>query len=66
MSKRVWLNGAVGVRGIAIIEAIKGLLVLLVGFGLLSLAHRVVEQFASGTGSPCPAKSRQPLFAHLH
>jgi len=47
MSKRVWLNGAVGVRGIAIIEAIKGLLVLLVGFGLLSLAHRDVEQFAA-------------------
>jgi len=47
MSKRVWLNGAVGVRGIAIVEAAKGLLVLLVGFGLLSLAHRDVEQFAA-------------------
>ena len=47
MSKRVWLNGAVGVRGIAIVEAVKGLLVLLVGFGLLSLAHRDVEQFAA-------------------
>lgn len=43
MSKRVWLNGAVGVRGIAIIEAIKGLLVLLVGFGLFSLAHRALN-----------------------
>lgn len=42
-----WSNSAVGVRGIAIVEATKGLLVLLVGFGLLSLAHRDVEQFAA-------------------
>ena len=47
MSKRVWLSSAVGVRGIAIVEATKGLLVLLVGFGLLSLVHRDVEQFAA-------------------
>ena len=47
MSKSVWSSGAAGVRGIAIVEATKGLLVLLVGFGLLSLAHRDVEQFAA-------------------
>ena len=47
MSKWVWLNGAVGVRGIAIIEAVKGLLVLLVGFGLLSLVHHDIEKFAA-------------------
>ena len=47
MSKWGWLSGAVGVRGIAIIEAVKGLLVLLVGFGLLSLVHHDVEQFAA-------------------
>lgn len=41
-------NSAAGVRGIAIIEAVKGLLILLVGFGLLSLVHRDVEQFATG------------------
>lgn len=46
MSKRVWLSSAVGVRGIAIVEATKGLLVLLVGFGLLSLVHRDLERFA--------------------
>jgi uncharacterized membrane protein (DUF2068 family) len=45
MSKRS--NNAVGVRAIAIIEAIKGLLVLLVGFGLLSLVHHDVERFAA-------------------
>ena len=43
----MWSSGAVAVRGIAIVEASKGLLVLLVGFGLLSLAHRDVEQFAA-------------------
>jgi len=47
MSKRRCLSSAVGVRGIAIIEATKGLLVLLVGFGLLSLAHGDVEQIAA-------------------
>ena len=41
-----WSNSAVGVRGIAIIEASKGLLVLLVGFGLMSLVHHDVERFA--------------------
>jgi len=44
----VWSNSAAGVRGIAIIEAVKGLLILLVGFGLLSLVHRDVENFATG------------------
>lgn len=41
-------NGAVGVRGIAIIEAVKGLLILLLGLGLLSLVHRDVDPFATG------------------
>ncbi len=41
-------NSAVGVRTIAIIEAAKGLLVLLVGFGAMSLVHRDVERFAVG------------------
>ncbi len=34
-------------RGIAIIEAVKGFSILLVGFGLLSLVHHDVEQFAA-------------------
>ena len=66
MSKRVWLNGAVGVRGIAIIEAIKGLLVLLVGFGLLSLAHRDVEQFAAELVRHAHLNPASHLSAHLH
>ena len=37
-----------GVRSVAIIEGVKGLLVLLVGFGLLSLVHRNVERFVVG------------------
>lgn len=37
-----------GVRGVAIIEGAKGLLVLLVGFGLMSLVHHDVERFAVG------------------
>ena len=44
----IWSSSAVGVRGIAIVEAAKGLLVLLVGFGLMSLVHRDVERFAVG------------------
>jgi uncharacterized membrane protein (DUF2068 family) len=35
-----------GVRGVAIIEGAKGLVVLLVGFGLMSLVHHDVERFA--------------------
>ena len=35
-------------RGVAIIEGVKGLLVLLVGFGLMSLVHRDVERFVVG------------------
>ena len=38
------LSGAL--RTVALIEAAKGLLVLLAGFGLLSLLHRDVEQIA--------------------
>ncbi len=40
-----YLAPNVAVRGIAIIEGLKGLLVLLVGFGLMSLAHHDVERF---------------------
>ena len=42
------LTANFGVRGIAIIEGVKGLLVLLVGFGLMSLVHRNVERFVAG------------------
>ena len=42
------LPANLGVRGVAIIEGAKGLLVLLVGFGLMSLVHHDVERFAVG------------------
>jgi len=35
-----------GVRAVAIVEAVKGVLVLLAGFGLLALVHRDVEAIA--------------------
>jgi uncharacterized membrane protein (DUF2068 family) len=35
-----------GVRIVALLEAVKGLLVLCAGFGLLSMAHRDVQQIA--------------------
>lgn len=35
-----------GLRAVAILEAAKGALVLLVGFGLLSIGHDAVERFA--------------------
>jgi len=41
-------------RTVALIEAAKGALVLLVGFGLLSLVHHDVQRFAEG------------LIAHAH
>ena len=41
-------------RTVALVEAAKGALVLLVGFGLLSLIHRDVQQFA------------ERLIAHAH
>jgi uncharacterized membrane protein (DUF2068 family) len=43
-----------GVRAVAIYEAAKGALVLLAGFGLLSLMHRDLQTVAEG------------LVAHLH
>ena len=42
------------VRAVALIEATKGTLVLLVGFGLLSLVHHDVQRFA------------ERLIAHAH
>ena len=39
-------NVARGVRAVAIIEALKGALVLIAGFGLLSLVHRDLEAIA--------------------
>lgn len=52
MSQRNYLSG--GVRAVAVIEAIKALLVLLAGCGLLSLIHRDVEEIAAR------------LIRHLH
>ena len=43
-----------GLRAVAAYEAAKGVLVLLAGFGLLSLMHRDVQHFA------------EQLVAHLH
>lgn len=43
-----------GLRAVAVYEAAKGVLVLLAGFGLLSLLQRDVQQFA------------EQLVAHLH
>ena len=43
-----------GIRSVALLEATKGLLVLLVGFGLLSLIHHDVQLFA------------EQLVQHLH
>ena len=39
-------GAAVGLRAVAVFEAAKGLLVLLLGLGLLSLLHRDVEEAA--------------------
>ena len=39
-------HGALGLRTVAVFEAAKGLLVLVAGFGLLSLLHRDVERTA--------------------
>jgi uncharacterized membrane protein (DUF2068 family) len=43
-----------GLRTVAVLEALKGALVLLVGFGLLSLVHHDVQRFA------------ERLVAHAH
>src|SRR5512140_1018196 len=47
-------GAAVGLRAVAVFEAAKGLLVLLLGLGLLSLLHRDVEEAAEN------------LLFHLH
>ena len=44
---KISLASNVGVRGVAIIEGVKGLLVLLAGCGLLSLIHHDVGRFAA-------------------
>ena len=41
-------NFSLSIRAIAIVEGFKGLLVLLAGFGLLSLIHHDVGRFAAG------------------
>jgi hypothetical protein len=43
MSKRVSSSGAVGVRGLAIVEAVKGPVILLGGFGLLSFTPQKIN-----------------------
>jgi uncharacterized membrane protein (DUF2068 family) len=43
-----------GIRSVAVLEATKGALILLVGFGLLSLVHHDVQRFA------------ERLVAHAH
>jgi len=48
------VNHSVGLRVIAAFEAIKGLMVLLAGFGVLVLVHRDVQALA------------ERLIAHLH
>jgi uncharacterized membrane protein (DUF2068 family) len=40
------MKNAGGLRAIAVLEALKGILVLLLGFGLLSLLHKDVEEAA--------------------
>jgi uncharacterized membrane protein (DUF2068 family) len=47
-------TSAAGLRAVAIFEAAKGTIVLLLGLGVLALLHRDVESFAEG------------LLAHLH
>src|ERR1041385_9444022 len=45
-SERTVKEIAAGVRAIAFFEAVKGTLVLVAGFGLLSLVHRDLEDLA--------------------
>jgi uncharacterized membrane protein (DUF2068 family) len=47
-------TSAAGLRAVAVFEAAKGTIVLLLGLGLLALLHKDVESFAEG------------LLAHLH
>ncbi|MEO8156879.1 MAG: DUF2127 domain-containing protein [Betaproteobacteria bacterium] len=47
-------NWSIGLRAVAVYEAAKGTLVLVAGFGLLSLVHQDVQYFAG------------QLVAHLH
>jgi uncharacterized membrane protein (DUF2068 family) len=47
-------QGAAGVRAVAVFEAAKGLLVLVAGFGLLSLVHRDAQHAA------------ETIVRHLH
>ena len=44
--RRAVRAGAMGVRTVAIFEGAKGLIVLVAGFGLLSLIHRDVQAVA--------------------
>jgi uncharacterized membrane protein (DUF2068 family) len=46
--------GAAGVRSVAIFEGAKGLIVLIAGFGLLSMLHRDIQEVA------------ESLIRHLH
>ena len=48
------VQGAAGVRAVAVFEAAKGLLVLVAGFGLLSLVHRDAQHAA------------ETIVRHLH
>jgi len=46
--------GTVSIRAVAVFEAVKGLLVVIAGFGMLSLLHRDAQQVA------------EQLVRHLH
>lgn len=62
-----------GLRAVAILEAAKGTLVLLVGFGLLSIGHDALERFAERLVNHAhlnPAARYSDIFiyvaSHLH
>ena len=48
-------------RPIALFEAFKGAVVLILGYGMLSFLGRDTEQFAERLGLPCIAQAMKPL-----
>ncbi len=55
-----------GVRAVAIVEGVKAALVLLAGFGLLSLIHRDVQDVAEKIIRHTPSRPGEQVSAHLH
>ena len=67
-NRKPYSNVSVGLRAVAVLESVKGIVVLLVGFGVRALVHRNIEDSAEEITHFLhlnPEGKRSSLFLHL-